>query len=59
MVNLLMCRPPIVLQHVVIDRAGCARDLLRHRQDLGELVVGDVGKLCAVVLGDDELWVCG
>jgi len=30
-------------------------DSLGDRENLGELVVGDIVELCAVVLGDDEL----
>jgi hypothetical protein len=30
-------------------------DLLCDREDLGELVVGDIVEFCAVVFGNDEL----
>jgi hypothetical protein len=55
MVDLLVRDPSIVLQNVVVLDALRNRNTLRHRQDLGELVIGDVVELRAVVLGDDEL----
>lgn len=55
MVNLLMRNSAIVLQNVVVLDALCDGNLLRHRENFCELVVGDVVQLCTVVLGDDEL----
>jgi len=57
MVNLLVGRAAIVLQHVEVARARRPRQPLRHRQNLGELVVRDVGQFGAVVFGDYELAV--
>jgi len=55
MIDLLVRQPTVVLQHVVVLGARGLRDVLRHLQDLEQLVVGDVGELGAVVLRDDEL----
>lgn len=55
MIDLLMRKPAIVLQDVVVLKALRDSDLLGYGQQLGELVVGDVVELCAVVFGDDEL----
>jgi hypothetical protein len=55
MVNLLVRNPSVVLQDVVVLDALRNRNTLRHGQDLGKLVIGDVVELRAVVLGDDEL----
>jgi hypothetical protein len=55
MVNLLVRNPSIVLQDVVVLDALRNRNPLRHGQDLGKLVIGDVVELRAVVLGNDEL----
>jgi hypothetical protein len=55
MVNLLVRNPSVVLQDVVVLDALRNRDPLRHGQDLGKLVIGDVVELRAVVLGNDEL----
>lgn len=48
----------VVLQDVVVLAADGAGDARGNGQDLGQLVVGDVVQLGAVVLGDDELF-CG
>lgn len=45
----------VVLQDVVVLAADGLGDLLGDGQDLGQLVVGDVVQLGAVVFGDDEL----
>ena len=55
MIHHLMCQPPVVLKHVVVDGAGGFGDFLHDGQDLGECVRGDVGQLGAVVFWDDEL----
>ena len=54
MIHHLMRLPPIILQNIIILRPTRTRQLLRDFQDFGEGVVGDVGELGAVVLGDDE-----
>lgn len=55
MIDLLVCNAPIVLQNVVVFDALRDGNLLRHGQHFGQLVVGDVVELGAVVFGDDEL----
>lgn len=45
----------VVLQDVVVLAADGLGDLLGDGQNLGQLVVGDVVQLGAVVFGDDEL----
>lgn len=55
MIDLLMRKPAIVLQHVVVFETLRHGNLLGYGQQLGELVVGDVVELCAVVFGYDEL----
>ena len=55
MVDDLVGDAAIVLQDVVVLDVLGDGDLLGDGQDLGELVVGDVVQLCAVVFGDDEL----
>jgi len=45
----------IVLQDVVVLGIHCLSNLLCDRQDLCELVVGDIVEFCAVVFGNDEL----
>jgi hypothetical protein len=54
-VDHLVRAPAVVLEQVPVDGAGRARDALGDAEDLGEGVVGDVGELDAVVLGDDQL----
>lgn len=49
----------VVLQDVVVLAADGAGDARGNGQDLGQLVVGDVVQLGAVVLGDDELFFAG
>lgn len=58
MIHHLMRNLSIVLQDVVVVRSHSLGDLLCHRENFGELVVGDVVEFCAVVFGDDELWWC-
>lgn len=53
----LMSDASIVLQDVVVLGIYGLGDLLCDRQDLRELVVGDVVEFCAVVLGNDKLGV--
>jgi hypothetical protein len=53
MVDLLMCRPSIVLQYIVVLCAGGFGYALGDLEDLGELVVGDVREFDTVVFGDD------
>lgn len=55
MIHFLMSKPAIVLQYIVVVQPLCDGNLLGHGEELGELVVGDVVELCAVVFGDDEL----
>ena len=55
MIDLLVSNAAVVLQDVVVLDALRNRNLLRHGQHLGQLVVGDVMQLSAVVFGDDEL----
>lgn len=57
MIDLLVGDAAIVLQDVVVLNALSNRNPLRHGQHLGELVVGDVVQLGAVVFGDDELCI--
>lgn len=58
MIHHLMRNLSIVLQDVVVVRSHSLGDLLCHRENFGELVVGDIVEFCAVVFGDDELWWC-
>jgi hypothetical protein len=51
----LMSHTSIVLQNVVVLSIYRLSDLLCDRQDLGELIVGDIVEFCAVVFGNDEL----
>ena len=51
----LMSDAAVVLQDVVILSVYGLSDFLCDRQDLCELVVGDIVEFCAVVLGNDEL----
>lgn len=54
-VDLLVCQPAVVLEHVVVLAALRLRDALRDGQDLEQVVVGDVCELRAVDFRDDEL----
>lgn len=54
MPDLLMSQLAVVLQQVPVLGAGGGSEPFDDGQDLAELVVGDVGELLAVVLGDDE-----
>jgi hypothetical protein len=56
MVDHLMSRPSIILQTIPVLRTRRLREFLDYRQDLAQLVVGDVSELCAVVFGDHELY---
>jgi hypothetical protein len=56
MVDLLVRNPSIVLQDVVVLDTLRNRNPLRYRQDLGELVIGYVMELRAMVLGNNELY---
>ena len=53
MIYHLVCQSPIVLQDVVVFCSDCLSDLLRNRQNIGELVVRNVSQLRAVVFGYD------
>ena len=55
MIDLLMRKAPVVLQDVVVLDALRDGDSLRHRQHLGELVVGNVVEFGAMVFGYDKL----
>lgn len=55
MIDLLMRKPAIVLQHIIVLSSCCLCDRLCNLEDLEELVVRDVCKLCAVVFRDNEL----
>lgn len=55
MVDNLMGQAPIVLQDVPIICPACTCNLFDHGQDLVQLIIGNVGEFCAVVLWDDEL----
>lgn len=55
MIDDLVGDAAVVLQDVEVDGARGRGELLGHGQDLVQLVVGDVGQLGAVELGDDEL----
>lgn len=57
MIDQLMCHPTIVLQNIELLGARGQCNLLGDREKLGQGVVRDVGQLCAVVLGNDELIV--
>lgn len=54
-VDLLVCNPAVVLQDVEVLRSNGGSNLLCHRKELGEMVVGDVCELLAVELGNDKL----
>lgn len=49
----LMRQSPIVLQNIVVLRSNCRGDLLRGRQYLSQLIVGNVCQLGAVIFGYD------
>jgi hypothetical protein len=51
----LMGHTTIVLQDIVVLSVHRLGNLLRDRQDLCELVVGDIVEFCAVVFGNNEL----
>ena len=55
MINLLVGNSAIVLQDVEVLRSNGGSNLLCHRKELGEMVVGDVCELLAVELGNDKL----
>lgn len=71
MIDLLMCKPSIVLKHIVIHRARCLHQLLDNRlhpcqlrlsslrstayQDLRQMLVRDIDELLAVELRDHKL----
>ena len=55
MIDLLVGNAAVVLQNVVVLDALSDRNPLRYGQHLGQLVVGDVVQLGAMVFGDDEL----
>lgn len=48
---------PVILQHVVIVRAHRNGNSFRYREELRELVVGNVVELFAVRFRDHELWL--
>ena len=56
MVNKLMCRPTVVLEDVVVLRPACLHEFLDNREDLAQLIIGNVCKFGAVVLRDDQLF---
>jgi hypothetical protein len=51
----LMSHTSIVLQNVVVLSIYRLSNLLCDRQDLCELIVGDIVEFCAVIFGDDKL----
>lgn len=53
-VYLLVGNSAIVLKHVVVNGARGSRDLLEDGQELSQRIIGDIGQLSTVVLGDDE-----
>lgn len=55
MIDLLMRDTTVVLQNIVVFDALRNGDLLGHGQHFGQLVVGNVMELRAVVFGDDQL----
>lgn len=55
MIDFLVCNPAIVLQDVVVLHILRYGNLLRNRQNLGELIIGDIMKFGAVVFRNDEL----
>jgi hypothetical protein len=55
MIHNLMRNPPVVLQDVVVLDVLRDSNAFRNGQDFGELVVGYVVELCAVVFWDDQL----
>lgn len=54
-INNLVCRPPVVLQNVVVFRPGGSSYAGGDRQEFGEGIFGDVGEFHAVVLWNHEL----
>lgn len=54
MINLLVRDLPVILQHIVVLRAGRLHQLLHNWQDLGKLVVRDICKFLAVGFWDNE-----
>ena len=55
MVDNLVREAPVVLKDVVVLRPQRSRNLLRGRQNLRELVIGDIGELRAVVFRNHQL----
>ncbi len=55
MIHNLMRNPSVVLQDVVVLDVLRHSNALRDGQDFGELVVGYVVELCAMVFRDDQL----
>lgn len=53
-VDLLVSNGAIVLEDIIVSSTSGSDELLDSRQDLAQLVIRDVMKLCAVVLGDDK-----
>ena len=55
MINLLMRNPSVVLKDIVVFDTLSNCDLLRHCENLGQLVVGNVMQLCAMMFRNDKL----
>lgn len=55
MIDLLMRKPPVILQDVIVLGARRGGQLLHNGQNLNELVVRDVGQFGAMVFRDHEL----
>jgi len=53
MIYNLMRNPSVVLQNVIVLDVLSDGNALRDGQDFGQLVVGYVVKLCAMMFGDD------
>lgn len=54
MVNFLMSNAAIVLEDIVIGGTSRVDNLLDNRQNLGEVIVRNIGQLSTVVLGNDK-----
>lgn len=54
MIHDLMCYSAVVLQDIEVFRAGSFRDSRGYWEELFEVLSRDIGKLCAVVFGNDE-----
>uniref|UniRef100_A0A1Y1KTD9 Uncharacterized protein n=1 Tax=Photinus pyralis TaxID=7054 RepID=A0A1Y1KTD9_PHOPY len=54
MMNLLVSYGTVVLEYVIVNGASCGNQLFQRGQNFCELVIGNVGQLCTVILRYDQ-----